>query len=244
MSQTGHTETRIGLKDVVLEGILTVPENAHSIVLFVHGSGSSRYSRRNRHVARVLQSRGIATLLFDLLTGKEEEFDAAKARLRFDIPFLTKRLIETTAWTLNQAETRNLGVGYFGASSGAAAALVSCAELRATVGAVVSRGGRPDLADPWLGLVRAPTLLIVGEKDRMVLELNRSALQKLRCSHKNLAVVPGATHLFEEPGALDHVANLAADWFQLQYLGSPELPLEKQTDGRKFRREIWRASTN
>ena len=117
MSQTGYTETRIGLKDVVLEGILTIPENAHSIVLFVHGSGSSRHSRRNRHVARVLQSRGIATLLFDLLTGKEEEFDAATARLRFDIPFLTKRLIETTAWTLDQAETRNLRVGYFGAYS-------------------------------------------------------------------------------------------------------------------------------
>ena len=207
------TEVSIGVDNITLAGTLTVPENAAGIVLFVHGSGSSRHSPRNRLVAQSLQSAGLATLLFDLLTPQEEYLDRRTATFRFDIALLTRRLIGATAWTLRNPATHNLPIGYFGASTGAAAALAAAAQLRESVAAVVSRGGRPDLAGPALGLVRAATLLIVGGNDEIVLDLNRDALSQLRCSPKELVVVPGATHLFEEPGALEEVARTAANWF-------------------------------
>jgi putative phosphoribosyl transferase len=200
--------------DVTLEGNLTLPSGARGIVLFAHGSGSGRHSPRNRLVARVLNDAKLATLLVDLLTEEEEAIDAQTAHLRFDIGLLATRLVETTEWLVQQPETRALRVGYFGASTGAAAALVAAAErLPEAVGAVVSRGGRPDLAGSYLPKVQAPTLLIVGGNDLQVLELNRGAAGQLRCQ-KQLVIVPGATHLFEEPGALDEVARLARDWFE------------------------------
>jgi len=182
------------------------------VVLFAHGSGSSRLSPRNRHVARVLNEAALATLLVDLLTPEEEAIDARKAHLRFDIGLLAERLVAATDWLTAHPDTRDLRVGYFGASTGAAAALVAAAARSGAVGAVVSRGGRPDLAGRVLALVRAPTLLIVGGRDLQVLELNREAFAQLTCD-KRLEIVPGATHLFEEPGALHEVARLAANWF-------------------------------
>jgi putative phosphoribosyl transferase len=193
-----------------LRGDLVVPIGARGIVLFAHGSGSSRKSPRNRFVAGVLQRAGLATLLFDLLTEDEEEIDEIDAHLRFDIPLLTGRLRDATDWVRAQPDTRALRIGYFGASTGAAAALDAAAG-RADVFAVVSRGGRPDLAVA-LDRVRAPTLLLVGGDDREVIRLNRLALDQLRCK-KKLEIVPGATHLFEEPGTLERVAQSAADWF-------------------------------
>jgi putative phosphoribosyl transferase len=195
---------------IVLSGDLTVPRGAyaHGVVAFAHGSGSSRLSPRNRQVARALNDAGFATLLFDLLTPREE---ADRANV-FDIPLLARRLVVATHWLRRQPETARLALGYFGASTGSAAALLAAAELKAGVCAVVSRGGRPDLAQPRLGEVLAPVLLIVGGADTAVLELNRQAQQEMRCENE-LAVVPGATHLFEEPGALDRVARLAIDWF-------------------------------
>ena len=210
-----------------LEGDLEVPQGALGIVVFAHGSGSSRHSPRNQFVAEALQSAGLATLLFDLLTPAEESVDRRTAGYRFDIELLTKRLIGATAWTLRNPVTRNLRLGYFGASTGAAAALAAAAELRETVRAVVSRGGRPDLAGPDLGFVRAPTLLIVGGSDDVVLELNREALAKLFSCKKELAVIPGATHLFEEPGALEKVAKTAAAWFS-RYLSPVEADEDKR----------------
>jgi putative phosphoribosyl transferase len=201
----------------LLEGNLVVPPGAQGVVLFAHGSGSSRHSPRNRYVAGVLQQQGLATLLFDLLTPHEEAVDARTAHLRFDIPFLAQRLIGATDWILEQPATRQLAVGYFGASTGAAAALVAAAERPAVVRAVVSRGGRPDLAGAALARVRAPTLLIVGGADVPVLHLNREAIRALGARDTRLAIVPGATHLFEEPGALEEVARLAAEWF-VRYL--------------------------
>jgi dienelactone hydrolase len=201
---------RLGLGSVTLDGDLTVPSDARAIVVFVHGSGSSRHSPRNRAVADGLQQAGLATLLMDLLTPGEDAVDAQTARLRFDIPLLAERVIGVTDWL-----GRHLGswpIGYFGASTGAAAALVAAAERAEAVGAVVSRGGRPDLAMPALSHVRAPTLLIVGAADPVVVELNREALTRLR-GDKRLEVVPGAGHLFEEPGALERVTVLARDWF-------------------------------
>jgi putative phosphoribosyl transferase len=198
---------------VTLEGTLDLPNEAPGIVLFAHGSGSSRHSPRNRYVAGVLQSKGMATLLFDLLTSDEDYFDQRTAQLRFDIPLLAKRLSGATRWVMRQPETQALPVGYFGASTGAAAALVAAAQLPGAVAAVVSRGGRPDLAGEALGSVLAPTLLIVGGNDEAVIELNREALSKLRCSPKKLVLIPGATHLFEEPGTLEEVARIAAEWF-------------------------------
>jgi len=194
----------------VLSGDLTVPWGAYArgIVAFAHGSGSSRLSPRNRQVASALNEAGFATLLFDLLTPREE-VDRANV---FDIPLLARRLVAATHWLRCEPETARLALGYFGASTGSAAALLAAAELRAGVCAVVSRGGRPDLAQPRLGEVLAPVLLIVGGADTAVLELNREAQRQLRCANE-LAVVPGATHLFEEPGALDRVARLAIDWF-------------------------------
>jgi len=194
--------------EIRLAGYLTVPENAAGIVVFAHGSGSSRHSPRNRYVARVLTEAGLGTLLFDLLT-PEEELDRANV---FDIGLLARRLSEVTGWLRAQPSAARAAVGYFGASTGAAAALWAAAEPGAGISAVVSRGGRPDLARPRLATVTAPTLLIVGGRDEVVLDLNRRAQAELRCEN-HLAVVPGATHLFEEPGTLDAAAVLARDWF-------------------------------
>jgi dienelactone hydrolase len=182
-------------------------------VLFAHGSGSGRHSPRNRHVARVLNEAKLATLLIDLLTPEEEVLDRLIAHLRFDIDLLARRLVHATDWLTHQSDTRRLRIGYFGASTGAAAALLAAAELPDLVGAVVSRGGRPDLAGPALPRVRAPTLLIVGGNDVQVIQLNRIALAQMLCE-KQLVIIPGATHLFEEPGALDEVARLAREWFR------------------------------
>jgi putative phosphoribosyl transferase len=202
---------------VTLEGNLSLPERAQGIVLFAHGSGSSRYSPRNRHVAQLLNVAKLATLLVDLLTSDEEAVDLRTAQLRFDIGLLAERLVGATDWLTQYPDTRDLQVGYFGASTGAGAALVASAERPHTVGAVVSRGGRPDLAGPALACVRAPTLLIVGGNDFPVIDLNRAALAQLRCE-KSLVIVPGATHLFEEPGALDEVARLAREWFERYFI--------------------------
>ena len=206
-------EVSIDLRNVRLEGTLSLPRDPKGMVLFVHGSGSSRHSPRNRYVAEILQSRGIATLLFDLLTRDEEFADRQTARLRFDVGLLTRRLIDVTNWAIRHPAIPNVSIGYFGASTGAAAALEAAARLPSLVTAVVSRGGRPDLAGDALGLVRAPVLLIVGGEDKTVVSLNRQALAKLKCHDKQLVIIPGATHLFEEPGALEEVASVAADWF-------------------------------
>jgi dienelactone hydrolase len=199
--------------DVELIGDLTVPWEAGGVVLFAHGSGSSRLSPRNRYVAAELQSLGLATLLLDLLTPVEEALDERTGgRLRFDVVLLARRLEAASSWLAINPRTRDLRLGYFGASTGTAAALVAAAEWSGEVGAVVSRGGRPDLAGGALRKVRAPTLLVVGGADDTVLTLNRVALEELRCE-KHMEVVPGATHLFEEPGALERVAQLAGAWF-------------------------------
>jgi putative phosphoribosyl transferase len=206
-------EVRIDLGAVQLEGTLSVPANTLGLVLFAHGSGSSRHSPRNQYVAKVLQSKGIATLLFDLLTHQEELVDERTSEFRFDIGLLAQRLAGVTRWAHSQVTIQNLPIGYFGASTGAAAALVAAAQLPGLVTAVVARGGRPDLAEDFLRGVRASVLLLVGERDEMVIALNQKAFQKLHCETKQLIVVPGATHLFEEPGALEKVASAAADWF-------------------------------
>ncbi len=211
-------DVRIDVDNVSLAGTLTIPENARSIVLFVHGSGSSRHSPRNRFVAEVLQAKGMATLLFDLLTAGEEDIDRRTGSLRFDIDLLTRRLIGATAWTNRNPLTQGLRIGYFGASTGAAAALAAAARTQ-SVAAVVSRGGRPDLAGDSLGRVLAPTLLLVGGRDETVLELNRLALAQLHSRQKQLVVIPGATHLFEEPGTLEEVARTAAEWFARHLAG-------------------------
>jgi putative phosphoribosyl transferase len=192
-------------------------KTAKGIVLFVHGSGSSRLSPRNRFVAGELQSHGIATLLFDLLTPKEESIDQRTLHLRFDIRLLAKRLVGATRWVMRDLEALGLDIGYFGASTGAAAALMASAQLSDTVAAVVSRGGRPDLAGEALGSVQAPTLLIVGGNDEPVITLNQQALAELDCREKKLVIIPGATHLFEEPGALAKVAGIAAEWFACHF---------------------------
>lgn len=202
-----------------LDGLLYLPEPAAGIVLFAHGSGSSRFSPRNTYVAEALQAAGLATLLFDLLS----EAEAADRARVFDIPLLAERLAAATEWIATQPDTAALPIGYFGASTGAAAALVAAARSGRDIAAVVSRGGRPDLADTDLAHVRAPTLLIVGGADDVVLELNRMALAKLTCE-KQLAVVPGATHLFEEAGTLDEVIELAWNWF------AGHLPAGKRED--------------
>ncbi len=198
---------------VSLDGDLEIPSGAAGLVLFAHGSGSSRYSPRNQFVARVLRDAGNGTLLFDLLTQDEEDEDAITGQLRFDIRLLAGRLAAATQWVSSHAGARQLRLGYFGSSTGGAAALQAAAALGSGIGAVVSRGGRADLAGESLPLVTAPTLLIVGERDEDVLRLNESALARLTCE-KELAVVPGATHLFHEPGALEEVARLAANWFR------------------------------
>jgi dienelactone hydrolase len=199
-----------------LQGDLTIPRQAIGVVAFAHGSGSSRFSPRNRAVAAVLEQSGLATLLLDLLTPDEEAIDDRTAELRFDIGLLAQRLVAATDWLTAQPVTHDFPIGYFGASTGAAAALVAAAERPELVHAVVSRGGRPDLAGPALRRVRAPTLLIVGGLDTLVIQLNQAALELL-AGEKRLVIVPGASHLFEEPGTLEHVARLARDWF-VRYL--------------------------
>ncbi len=199
--------------EVMLCGDLSIPDKASGIVLFVHGSGSSRHSPRNRSVARALQEQGLATLLFDLLTSEEESVDQFTAEFRFDIERLSRRLVGATEWIAQGAETQDLPIGYFGASTGAAAALVAAAQRPDLVRAVVSRGGRPDLAGRPLAQVSVPTLLIVGGNDEPVIEMNRRALAGLRCEDKELLIIPGATHLFEEPGTLEQVAKAAGEWF-------------------------------
>lgn len=203
---------QIAAGPVTLDGDLTIPAGGRALIVFAHGSGSSRHSPRNRFVARSLNHAGLATLLMDLLTPQEEEADAVTGHLRFDIPFLAERLTAATDWLLANPEADSLRLGYFGASTGAVAALIAAVQRPAAVGAIVSRGGRPDLAAPVLAQVRTPTLLIVGGADRTVLALNREALRNLR-GESELVIVPGATHLFEEPGALAEVAELAAGWF-------------------------------
>ncbi len=208
---------KIPIGKITLEGDLVIPKNSQGIVLFAHGSGSSRHSSRNRYVARVLQDAGLSTLLFDLLTREEEAVDQYTMHLRFDIPLLAQRLAGATKWILEDDDTKHLDVGYFGASTGAGAALVAAAANPAPVRAVVSRGGRPDLAADSLPHMQAPTLLIVGGDDEPVIDLNKKAMSRMKAECK-LVIVPGATHLFEEPGKLEEVAVLARDWF-VQHLG-------------------------
>ena len=220
MGHTGHTgsarehEVQIPSGEAVLEGELNVPVGAGGIVLFAHGSGSSRHSPRNQFVARTIREAGTGTLLFDLLTREEESVDVYTRHLRFDIGLLARRLVDATNWVKREADLWHLRVGYFGSSTGGGAALVAAAELGESVGAVVSRGGRPDLAgSDALQRVKSPTLLIVGGLDEPVIEMNEEAYAWLRCE-KELQIVPGATHLFEEPGKLEEVARLAAEWFR------------------------------
>src|ERR687894_2524974 len=211
-SDREESSVKVSTGLVVLEGNLGIPDGARGIVLFAHGSGSGRHSPRNRYVARMLRQANLATLLIDLLTAEEETIDLYTRHLRFDIGLLAERLVGATDWLTEDPETRDLRIGYFGASTGAGAALVAAAGLPEAVGAVVSRGGRPDLAGDALPLVRVPTLLIVGGNDVPVIGMNTEALERLR-AEKRLEVVAGATHLFEEPGALEEVARLAAPWF-------------------------------
>ena len=203
---------RLSAGAAALEGDLTVPDHAAGVILFAHGSGSSRFSRRNRAVAAELNRGGLGTLLIDLLTPDEEQVDQRTAHLRFDIGMLAERLVGAIDWLGAEPDTRDLPVGLFGASTGGGAALVAAAARPGRVSAVVSRGGRPDLAGDALPRVRAPTLLIVGGDDVPVIGMNRQAMSQMRCESR-LEIVPGATHLFEEPGALEHVAALALDWF-------------------------------
>ena len=213
-------EVHLRLPDArMLVGDLGVPDNAHGLVVFAHGSGSSRHSPRNRAVAATLWAGGFATLLLDLLTGDEERIDEITRQHRFDIGMLARRLVATVDWASREDELSGLPIGLFGASTGAAAALIAAAQRPAVIKAVVSRGGRPDLAGSALEQVRAPTLLIVGGNDSEVIELNREALDRIPCT-KQLEIVPGATHLFEEPGALVQVAAFARQWFQNHLVGA------------------------
>lgn len=209
---------RVASGSVTLEGNLNVPVSARGVVLFAHGSGSSRHSPRNGYVASVLSQAGFATLLLDLLTPNEEMEDRLTGHLRFNITFLAERLINATEWLAQNTDVPHLKVGYFGASTGAGAALVAAAQLPEAINAVVSRGGRPDLAGEALSDVQAPTLLIVGGNDTPVIGMNQKALAQLRVE-KKLEIVPGATHLFEEPGALEELARLAREWFEHYLVG-------------------------
>ncbi len=222
-SQQKHEESLVQVPagSVVLEGNLSIPANAIGVVLFAHGSGSSRHSPRNRYVAETLQTAGLATLLIDLLSAEEEAVDSRTRELRFDIGLLRDRLIAAIDWLTQNSDTHDLKIGCFGASTGAAGALMAAAERPERVHAVVSRGGRPDLAAPVLDRVQAPTLLMVGENDPIVIDLNQQAMAHL--CEKQLEVIPQATHLFEEPGALSEVARLAGLWFGRHLLPSKEL---------------------
>lgn len=206
-------ERAIAIPPYALNGDLTIPEKAAGLVIFAHGSGSSRHSSRNRFVARELNAGGLATLLMDLLTEEEERVDLHTRHLRFDIPLLAERLVRAAEWANSEHELTNLKIGYFGASTGGGAALVAAADRPQSIGAVVSRGGRPDLAGAALPRVTAPTLLIVGGEDHSVIQMNEEAMRGLRCE-KRIEIIPGATHLFEEPGTLERVSELARAWFQ------------------------------
>ncbi|MDE3138017.1 MAG: dienelactone hydrolase family protein [Acidobacteriota bacterium] len=225
----GGREVRVEAGPVTLAGILRIPEHANGIVLFAHGSGSSRFSPRNRYVAGVLVENHLATLLFDLLTAEEGAVDEITRAQRFDIRLLANRLVGATRWVQHFADTHGLPIGYFGASTGAAAALVAAAEMPEAVAAVVSRGGRPDLAGESLAVVRAPTLLIVGGNDIPVIEMNRDALERIGCRESKLIIVPGATHLFEEPGTLEEVARLAAEWLSEHFAPTSQKRNENMT---------------
>ena len=214
MSRAPFVERSVPIPPAGLEGDLSIPPRATGIVVFAHGSGSSRLSPRNRLVAERLQDGEVATLLFDLLTREEEIRDSRTGELRFNIDFLARRLLEATEWLKTDHETRDLLVGYFGASTGGGAALVAAAQRPADVFAVVSRGGRPDLAGKWLSQVRTPTLLIVGGNDGPVISMNQHAFDQLNFEDKRIEIIPGAGHLFEEPGTLEQVADHAANWFR------------------------------
>lgn len=216
----GMVHERLGEKDATfLDGKLHIPQNPEGIIIFAHGSGSSRHSPRNQFVAEKLNEDRLATLLLDLLTPHEEELDNQTRKLRFDIGLLSKRLISTINWITNNHDTTNLAVGLFGASTGAAAALVAAAELPNTVCVIVSRGGRPDLAGKHvLKSVQAPTLFLVGENDPQVVELNENALKDMTAEKKKITLIPGATHLFEEPGKLEQVARITSGWFRCYFL--------------------------
>lgn len=208
------TEITIPIDGSVIRGNLTILEKTKGIVIFAHGSGSSRFSPRNRLVADLLQAAGFSTLLFDLLTQEEDQIDTETREFRFNIPLLADRLVLVTKWVSYNKETLSLPIGYFGASTGAAAALIAAAQLPKMVSAVVSRGGRPDLAQQYLVKVQAPTLLIVGANDHDVIILNQQAYNQLTCT-KKMILIPGATHLFEEPGTLQEMAKAAIAWFEI-----------------------------
>lgn len=220
MSKPMKIPVRIMLDNTAIEGDLAVPKGAKGIVVFAHGSGSSRFSPRNQYVAEVLNKAGIATLLIDLLTQEEEQIDIQTAQYRFDIERLADRLAHATEWVKENPSTRNLNIGYFGSSTGAAAALIAAAKQPRYIRAIVSRGGRPDLAMDYIPDVKAPTLFIVGGDDAVVIELNKKAMKIFPVENK-LEIIQGATHLFEEPGKLEQVAKLAADWFQKQLKPDP-----------------------
>lgn len=223
MRNPSHTATarsrteQIPSGQILLEGELLVPVGATGVVLFAHGSGSSRHSPRNQLVASTIREAGVGTLLFDLLTQEEEAVDIRTRQLRFDIGLLAQRLVDATTWIKREPDTSHLRVGYFGSSTGGGAALVAAAAVGEEIGAVVSRGGRPDLAGDALAKVKSPTLLIVGGLDSPVIRMNEDAYRQLLCE-KQIRIIPGATHLFEEPGTLEEVAHLAADWFQRHLL--------------------------
>ncbi|MDM7924080.1 MAG: dienelactone hydrolase family protein [Pyrinomonadaceae bacterium] len=212
-------EVQVPTGTLKLDGTLHIPPEAAGVVIFAHGSGSSRHSPRNKFVAEVIRNAGVGTLLFDLLSADEESVDVYTRQFRFDIAMLAGRLTDAANWLRSQEETAGLNIDYFGSSTGGGAALVAAAELEGEIGAVVSRGGRPDLAGDALPHVTAPVLLIVGGLDSVVIELNRLAYDRLKCE-REIAIVQGATHLFEEPGKLEEVARLAADWFR-RHLGTP-----------------------
>lgn len=230
-SPYGTAPVRVPAEGVTLAGDLGVPRGAAGVVLFAHGSGSGRHSPRNRYVAEALRNAGLATLLLDLLTADEERSEERTGHLRFDIRFLARRLVDTTLWLTRTPETAHLRVGYFGASTGGGAALVAAATLPESVGAVVSRGGRPDLAGDALPYVQAPTLLIVGGEDAPVIDMNARARAAMRAPTR-MIVIPGASHLFEEPGALEQVASLAAEWFIRHLEHAPQHELRMGRDAR------------
>jgi dienelactone hydrolase len=214
INQTITTLTqKIPIENITVEADLTLPPNIHGIIVFAHGSGSSRLSPRNQYVAKKFNKASLGTLLLDLLTPNEEKKDALTAEYRFNIPLLTNRLIGATQWLQNNPQTKKLKISYFGASTGAAAALIAATKLPQTITAIVSRGGRPDLADDYLSQIKAPTLLIVGGWDDEVIELNRQAQNQMTNQNK-LTIIPRATHLFEEPGKLEEVAKYATEWFK------------------------------
>lgn len=212
--QSHYQEREISLEmnSIKLKGSLVVPDRAKGIVIFAHGSGSSRFSPRNRHLAQLLQELRLATLLIDLLTTAEEKIDRHTKQFRFNIGLLAERLVDSTKWLQQNPSTKNLKIGYFGASTGSTAALIAAADFPEAVGAIVSRGGRPDLAGSAVTRVKAPTLLIVGEKDLLVKEINRQAFDRLS-AEKEMVIIPEATHLFVEPGAFDEVGKSAGQWF-------------------------------